>query len=198
MNNIWLDLCAAQRVPTLGVEPANAAFSETGLLLVRDKTGSILPLGSFDICDRTKEMAVFPCYLPNTRDYEHILAAASGLMMAWNGLGVVTFRFACQPDSFDFVLLDVMEGSSPYFQHCCALRGLPGEKLLENIESGGSIAEFGAICALSSVGIALGSKLVQGARLTDVLRALPAEALNKETMLPWYARLAWPEEINAL
>ena len=197
MDKKWEELCAAQHVPVLGGEPGHNRFSEVGMILIKDHLGGIAPLGSFDICDKAGTLAVFPCHILNSRDKEQLLAVSMGLMMAWGGVGAVTFRFAAQSDGPEYALLEVTEGANAFTGHYFTLRGLSENAFMENLSNKGTVEGLGFLPGLPEAGVAAADRLYQGGRLSDIFASLPKELLNRETMTAWYARLAWPEESHA-
>ncbi|MCL2083581.1 MAG: hypothetical protein FWH04_10180 [Oscillospiraceae bacterium] len=188
MEKNWIDLCRTRNLPFLDELPSNAMITEAGYILVKDSNGSILPLSSFDKCDNDRKIAVFPCHTLNTADKEKILAVASGLASEWNGTGVLTFSFACQTDGWEYALLNVTEGLCDVARGCFELRGVSGEELLESIESGKPLANFGAFLGLTATGACCRGKLYKAIGVKKVLKAMPSEC--RENLSPWYARLA--------
>ena len=188
MDKIWTKLCRAQRVPVLDGDPGRANFIEAGYVLVKDSQGGVLPLDSFDKCDRVKNIAVFPCHTLNTRDKEQILAAAMGLISAWDGSGVVTFTFACQPDGAEYALLDARQGLGEMAESCFKLRKRSGPELVKGLEKG-TLADWGAFLGLTCAGVLSGGKLCQGANVKEAFQKLPKGHLDAESLSPWYRRL---------
>lgn len=185
MDNHWLDICTAQRLAVLE-PPVNAErCSETGYVLLRDKRGTVLPLGSFEVCDQTRGITIFPAQTLNTLEKDNTLAAAMGIARLWEGKGVLTFRFANRIDSPDFAVLSVTEGETPAAVQLSELRGFRLDALLSRIDSEEDVlSSVGPLTGLTGI-----SALADGVLYTDfsvqsVLSRIPE--LSGDTLAPWF------------
>lgn len=188
MKKHWVELCRAQRIPVLPAPPVNHCYTEIGQIIVRDSTGGLAPLGSFELCDKASDMVVYPCQTLNTTEREVTLAMAMGLAMMWRRSGFLLVRFGLMADSSELVCLDVEEEDKRHVTQLLHLRGHTLSELAGRLDRGEPVSCLGNIAGLTELGLSCGTHFVRGLTVRELFAALPAELLSPETMSPWFRR----------